>query len=60
MKSAKEIYDELIVRVKRTSLVEHLAKKRVVYNPEDGTQRFYLDDKLIGIKHVRSNLNGNS
>jgi hypothetical protein len=54
MSTAKQIYDELIARVKRTSLVEFLGMKRVVYDPETGVQKFYINDKFIGSKKVNN------
>jgi len=45
--TAKEVYDELIKKAKDSVK----AKERVVYDPNSGIQKTFLDGKLI---HVRT------
>lgn len=47
--SASEIYRELIVRIRKSVK----AKESIVFDPDTGIQKCFLDGKLLWVKHVR-------
>jgi hypothetical protein len=49
--TSKEIYDNLIIRIKESVR----GKERVVYDPETGIQKTFLDGKLIHVKQFTPN-----
>lgn len=49
--TAQQIYNDLIKRIKTKIQKENT---RVVYDPETGEQRTYLDGKLFAIRQVQT------
>jgi len=49
--TSKQVYDDLIKRVKDSVK----AKERVMYDPETGIQKTFLDGKLIHVKQFTPN-----
>lgn len=51
MSTAKSIFDDLIKRVKASVK----SKESVVYDPETGVQKTFLDGKLIHVRQFTPN-----
>ncbi len=51
MSPAKEIYDDLIKRIKDSVK----SKQRIMYDPSTGIQKTFLDGKLIHVKQFIPN-----